>query len=64
VFSAMTTVFGSAIPWRRAARFGVSPTMPRSCASPEPMRSLDGLRCRGSSARLFADGREQYPPMP
>ena len=32
--SAMTTVFGSAIPCSRAARFGVSPTMPRSCASP------------------------------
>ena len=37
--SAMTTVFGSAMPCRRAARFGVSPTMPRSCASPEPIRS-------------------------
>jgi hypothetical protein len=24
----------------RAARFGVSPTMPRSCASPEPIRSI------------------------
>ena len=35
----MTTVFGSAIPCRRAARFGVSPTMPRSCASPDPIRS-------------------------
>ena len=32
-------LFGSAIPCRRAARFGVSPTMPRSCASPEPIRS-------------------------
>ena len=32
MLSAMTTVFGSAIPCRRAARFGVSPTMPRSCA--------------------------------
>jgi hypothetical protein len=31
----MTTVFGSAIPCKRAARFGVSPTMPRSCASPD-----------------------------
>jgi hypothetical protein len=30
--SAMTTTFGSAIPCRRAARLGVSPTMPRSCA--------------------------------
>jgi hypothetical protein len=39
VLSAMTTVFGSATLCRRAARFGVSPTMPRSCASPEPIRS-------------------------
>src|SRR5262245_48713528 len=39
VASAITTVFGSAIPCRRAARFGVSPTMPRSCASPDPIRS-------------------------
>ena len=39
VASAMTTTFGSAIPCRRAARFGVSPTIPRSCASPEPIRS-------------------------
>ena len=37
--SAMTTVSGSAIACRRAARFGVSPTTPRSCASPDPMRS-------------------------
>jgi hypothetical protein len=27
VLSAMTTVFGSATPCKRAARFGVSPTM-------------------------------------
>ena len=39
VASAMTTVFGSAIPCKRAARFGVSPTMPRSCASPDPIKS-------------------------
>jgi hypothetical protein len=26
--------------WMLAARFGVSPTMPRSCASPEPIRSI------------------------
>jgi class 3 adenylate cyclase len=32
-------VFGSAIPCNRAARFGVSPTIPRSCASPDPIRS-------------------------
>ena len=31
----MTTMFGSAIACRRAARFGVSPTTPRSCASPD-----------------------------
>src|SRR6201984_201909 len=37
--SLRTTLFGSARPCRRAARFGVSPTMPRSWASPEPMRS-------------------------
>ena len=39
VLSAMTTVFGSAMSCRRAARFGISPTMPRSCASPDPIRS-------------------------
>ena len=39
MLSAMTTVFGSAMPCRRAARFGVSPTMPRSWASPDPIRS-------------------------
>jgi len=39
VLSAMTTLFGSARPCKRAARFGVSPTMPRSCASPAPTRS-------------------------
>jgi hypothetical protein len=33
VLSAIRTVFGSATAWRRAARFGVSPTIPRSCAS-------------------------------
>ena len=37
----MTTVSGSAIDCSRAARFGVSPTTPRSCASPDPMRSPD-----------------------
>ena len=39
VLSAMTTMLGSAVPCRRAARFGVSPTIPRSCESPEPIRS-------------------------
>ena len=37
--SAITTMFGSATPCNRAARLGVSPTIPRSCASPEPVRS-------------------------
>ena len=35
----MTTMFGSAIPCRRAARFGVSPTIACSCAAPAPIRS-------------------------
>ncbi len=39
--SAMTTVSGSAIACRRAARFGVSPTTPRSCASPDPIEVAD-----------------------
>ena len=39
MLSAMTTVFGSAMPCKRAARFGVSPTMPCSCAAPDPIRS-------------------------
>ena len=32
-------MLGAAIPCSRAARFGVSPIMPRSCASPAPTRS-------------------------
>src|SRR6516165_3164723 len=39
VLSATTTVLGSAMLWSRAARFGVSPTMPRSSDSP------DGITC-------------------
>ena len=47
--------FGSAMPCSRAARFGVSPIMPRSCASPEPIKSPTTTRpvamptrvCRG-----------------
>ena len=34
VASAMTSVFGAASACSRAARFGVSPTTPRSCAAP------------------------------
>ena len=70
--SAITTMFGSAIPCRRAARFGVSPTMPRSCASPrsdqvadddQPGRNADtGLQ---RSARLEpGHRRDQLQPRP
>ena len=37
--SAIITAFGSAMPCKRAARLRVSPTMPRSCAAPDPIRS-------------------------
>ena len=55
VTSETIAVFGSAIPCSRAARFGVSPIMPRSCASPEPIKSPTTTRpvamptrvCRG-----------------
>ena len=39
MLSAMTTVFGSAMLCRRAARLGVSPTTACSCADPVPIRS-------------------------
>lgn len=39
VLSEMSTAFDLAIPCRRAARFGVSPTPPRSCTSPVPIKS-------------------------
>ena len=39
VSSATSTVFGSAMACSLAARFGVSPTTPRSCAAPLPMWS-------------------------
>ena len=39
VVTAITTVFGAAADCRRAARFGVSPTTLRSCASPAPTSS-------------------------
>src|SRR6516162_5493501 len=39
VASPMTSVFGMARACSRAARFGVSPTTPRSCAAPLPIRS-------------------------
>src|SRR5580693_5976574 len=39
VLSAMTSVSGAASPCSRAARFSVSPTTPRSCAAPVPIKS-------------------------
>ena len=39
VASAITSVFGVARACSRAARFGVSPTTPRSCAAPSPIKS-------------------------
>ena len=39
VLAAITSVFGAAKPCSRAARFGVWPTTPRSCAAPSPIRS-------------------------
>ena len=70
--SAMTTVFGSAMPCRRAARFGVSPTMPRSCASPDPIRSptttspvaMPTRVCRGAGDLSAAHRRNQLQARP
>ena len=70
--SAMTTVFGSAIPCRRAARFGVSPTMPRSCASPDPIRSptttspvaMPTRVCSGAGVLSVGHRRDQLQPRP
>ena len=70
---AITTLFGSATPCRRAARFGVSPTMPRSCASPEPTRSptttspvaMPTRTCSGSPATSELRHRlDQRQPRP
>ena len=55
MLSAMTTAFGSAMLWRRAARFGVSPTMPRSCDSPEPTAA----RIRDEGSVMESDRRSR-----
>jgi hypothetical protein len=55
VLSAMTTVFGSAMLCSRAARFGVSPTMPRSCASPDPIRSPTTTKPVAMPTRVCSD---------
>ena len=70
MLSAMTTLFGSAMPCRRAARFGVSPTMPRSCASPDPIRSptttspvaMPTRVCSGACVFRAAHRRDQLQP--
>src|SRR5262249_34236695 len=50
-----TTMFGSASPCRRAARFGVSPTMPRSCVSPDPIRSPTTTRPVAMPTRVCSE---------
>ena len=58
VLSQMITVFGSAIPCMRAARFGVLPTMPRSCASPDPRRSPTTTRPVAIPTRVCSEARD------
>ena len=68
----MTTVPGVASACRRAARFGVSPTMPRSCASPDPIRSptttspvaMPTRVCSGALVFSSADRLDQLQPRP
>ena len=57
MLSAMTTLFGSARPCKRAARFGVSPTMPRSWASPDPIRSPTTTNPVAMPARVCSEAR-------
>ena len=64
-------VFGVAMVCSRAARFGVSPTTPRSCAAPSPIRSptttspvaIPSGYCRASRAG-FGYRRDQLQPGP
>ena len=53
VVAAITTVFGAAADCSRAARFGVSPTTLRSCASPAPMSSPTTTRPVASPTRTL-----------
>ena len=74
VASAITTWPGAAIPCRRAARFGVSPTTACSCAAPSPTRSPTTTRpvampTRAASASpaglpQLADRRGDRQPRP
>ena len=54
VLSATTRVPGRASACRRAARFGVSPTTPRSCAAPAPIRSPTTTRPLAMPIRTFS----------
>src|SRR5215813_4515932 len=67
VASAMTTVFGSAISCRRAARFGVSPTMPQFLSIARFNQIADNGQPRGNantglqrSGRLECDHRSDH----
>ena len=62
VLSAMTTMFGSAALCRRAAMFGVSPTMPRSCASPDPIKSPTTTSPVAMPTRVCSGARDFSPP--
>ena len=69
MLSAMTTLFGSATPCKRAARFGVSPTMPAPANHPtDQIADHDQSRC-DANARLqgrvglqAAHSRDQLQP--
>ena len=62
MLSAITTLFGSAIPCRRAAMFGVSPTIPRSCASPDPIRSPTTTKPVAMPTRVCSGALDFSPP--
>jgi hypothetical protein len=62
VLSAMTTVFGSAMPWRRAARLGVSPTTACSWAAPDPIRSPTTTNPVAMPTRVCREALDFNPP--
>ena len=74
VLVAMTTLFGPASAWRRAARLGVSPTTVSSCAAPVPIFSPTTTRpvaiptrtCKASSCPggQLSNRRDQTQPRP
>ena len=62
VFSAITTLFGSAMPCRRAARLGVSPTIVCSWEAPEPIRSPTTTRPVAMPTRVYRGAWVFRPP--